>query len=268
MMLTAEARRSLDDVLDVLDADVASAALRSDLAAPLMQLLRADFFASYVRDPDGAGYGHRVSVNMGDANLARYETYFQFNDPLTPRMAAQGRAAIVDRVLDRRTLEHSEFYNDFLAVDGLHHGINYFAYRDGRHLGDLRLWRARSGPPFDDDDLVLLDLVATAFRARLSLEHARTETVLPQRLAEPLTARERQIAVAVADGATDRELCARFHLSYGTVRTHLSHIFENWGIDSRLGIVAAARQGIDEFTDAAGAISLHRDGHDDRSRAV
>ncbi len=233
---------ALDAVLDVLATDPPNELLRLDLARPLMELLGADYFASYVRDADENIYARCVSVNISDAGLASYDTHFQFDDPLTPAMAAQRRAAIVDRTVDRRELERTEFYNDFLATEGLHHGMNYFAYRHSRHLADLRIWRSRNSRPFGDQERQLLDLVAAAFSARLALDwQIRHHADLPPRLAELLTERERQIALAVAAGASDRELCAHLHLSYGTVRTHIAHIFEKWGVESRLGIVAAVR---------------------------
>ncbi|MFD6054161.1 response regulator transcription factor [Agromyces sp. NPDC060279] len=247
-MIAASTRRALDEVLDVLHDERDELVLRGRLASPLMRLLGADYLASYVRDSAAAPYRARVAVNMSDGNLRRYEQYYQFHDPVTPVMAHRQRAAIVDRTIERRTLERTEFYTDFLMADGLHHGINFFAIRRGATLGDLRLWRGRSAPPFGDEERVLLDLVGAAFRARLALAQ-HPPSALPEALATPLTAREREIALALVDGATDRELCARFRISYGTVRTHLGHIFDKWGVSSRLGAIAAARRGIGESTD-------------------
>lgn len=247
------------EVSAIIDGLAGGGDARQALADPLMRLLRADHLASYVWAGADARYRHRVAVNMDAENLRRYEDYFQFHDPLTPRMAAHRRATNVDEVVDRRELERSEFYQDFLARDGLHHGINFFAYRGDEHVGDLRVWRAASSRPFGIEELVLLDLVG----ALLIAYAPAPARPLPPRLAEVLTPREREVARAVLDGLDDRQTCARLRVSYGTVRTHLGHIFEKWGVRSRMGMIAAVRREIGEFVDVDAASGGHAGAHDD-----
>lgn len=235
-------RAIVDSVSDGDDRDI-----RAALAPSLLRLLRADHLASFVWHGGETGYGDRVAINMDPANLQAYELHFQFHDPVTPRMARYETAMDVDSVIDRRELEGSEFYHDFLARDGLHHGINRFVYRGRRHVGDLRVWRSAGRPPFDDDDLAILDLVGFTLGA-----HVRTPRALslPGSMAEILTAREREVATAVLEGLDDAQICARLHISYGTARTHLGHIFDKCGVHSKMGLVAAVRRHISEFADA------------------
>jgi len=51
--------------------------------------------------------------------------------------------------------------------------------------------------------------------------------------ADRLTKREREIAVAIAEGLSNREASARLHLSESTVRNYLQHIFDKLGVSSR-----------------------------------
>ena len=54
-------------------------------------------------------------------------------------MARRRSATLVDDVIARETLMRTEFYNDFLARDGLHHGLNMFIFdgdRDQRYPVD------------------------------------------------------------------------------------------------------------------------------------
>jgi len=44
-------------------------------------------------------------------------------------------------------------------------------------------------------------------------------------LAESLTAREREVAIAVGRGASNAEIAADLHMSVATVKAHISHIF-------------------------------------------
>jgi two-component system, NarL family, nitrate/nitrite response regulator NarL len=49
-----------------------------------------------------------------------------------------------------------------------------------------------------------------------------------------LTPREQQIASAIANGHTNRDIAARLGITEQTVKNHLTSIFEKVGVDSRL----------------------------------
>ncbi len=51
--------------------------------------------------------------------------------------------------------------------------------------------------------------------------------------AKPLTRREKEIAVLVADGLVNREIAERLFLSRRTVESHVEHIFTKLGLSSR-----------------------------------
>ena len=53
------------------------------------------------------------------------------------------------------------------------------------------------------------------------------------RAPEPLTIRERQIMLAVSEGATNREIGRRLRVAEGTVKVHLHHIYRKLGIPNR-----------------------------------
>jgi len=56
-----------------------------------------------------------------------------------------------------------------------------------------------------------------------------------------LTAREREVLQAVADGATNREIARQLWISPHTVRTHLEHIFEKLDVRTRTEATALLR---------------------------
>jgi DNA-binding CsgD family transcriptional regulator len=57
-----------------------------------------------------------------------------------------------------------------------------------------------------------------------------------------LTRREAEMLVAVASGATNREIAERFWISPHTVRTHLAHVFEKLDVSTRTQAVAVLRR--------------------------
>ena len=71
---------------------------------------------------------------------------------------------------------------------------------------------------------------------RLLLTLGRGRTPLPQATArlEKLSPRERDVALAVAAGATNKEIAQRLDIRERTVKAHLSHIFETLDLHDRL----------------------------------
>ena len=59
--------------------------------------------------------------------------------------------------------------------------------------------------------------------------------------ATALTAREIELLELVAQGRTNRAAAAEMFISEATVKTHLVHIFEKLGVDSRTAAIAEAR---------------------------
>ncbi len=63
-----------------------------------------------------------------------------------------------------------------------------------------------------------------------------------------LTAREREVLQALADGLGDREIADRLVLSVDTARRHMANILGKLGADSRLqALVLAVRHGAVEI---------------------
>jgi two-component system response regulator DesR len=60
--------------------------------------------------------------------------------------------------------------------------------------------------------------------------------------ANPLTARERDVLLAVADGAVNSEIAIALHLSAGTVRNYLSTAIQKTGARNRSEAVRIARE--------------------------
>jgi non-specific serine/threonine protein kinase len=63
---------------------------------------------------------------------------------------------------------------------------------------------------------------------------ARPYTIAPPAAAEPLTAREREVAVLVALGQTNREIAARLVVTLRTAESHVERIFAKLGVHSRV----------------------------------
>lgn len=241
MHLTASESRCLSRLFGLLAEDMAEREVRERVGYGLLDLLRADYFASYVWDEAAHHFGGRVSINMSDDTLRSYEAYYQFNDPITYELQARRVPTLVSQVMPQRELMRTEFFNDFLARDGLHWGVNAYSYIGGRNIGDLRIWRGRARDNFDAHTLDLLRLIEPAFTGalhRASLR-ARLSSAPDGLVVSELSPRELAVARMVCEGLTDKQIAQHLGIELSTVRTYLKRAFDKLGVQRR-GAVAAA----------------------------
>jgi len=226
--ISASDLRLFGDIIARLERLGADLDARAVIFMDVMRLLHGDFGASYVWQPQTNRFDEALSYNMDPGNLRRYEDWYQFRDPMTFQLRARRSATLVDEVIPREKLVRTEFYNDFLARDGLHHGINLFIFDRERDLGDLRIWRARGRPDFGERDVRLLDALEPHLRRALRRGTQR----------ERLTSREYDVATLVARGCTDRDIARILGIGFGTVRTHLTKAMNKCGCANRAELSA------------------------------
>ena len=240
MILSTRETSALSRVFALLAEGLGEREVRVGVGRALLDLLEADQFASYVWNAAAARFDDGVSLHMEAANLARYEQWYQFRDPITFPLQARRHATAVSEVMPHEDLARTEFFNDFLAKDGLHWGINLHAFEGDTALGDLRIWRARQRREFDAHDKALLDLIEPAFVA--ALRRAQPPAVITS---APLSPREREVAALVARGLTDKAIARELGISVSSVRTYLRRLAEKSGAHRRAavaGLLGAARR--------------------------
>jgi len=74
------------------------------------------------------------------------------------------------------------------------------------------------------------------------LARQATKSKPPSDLLQRLTDRERQIALAVAEGNSNRQVADLHGISEVTVKSHLSSIFRKLGVKDRVGLVLLLKQ--------------------------
>jgi len=236
MQLSDRQAQVLARVMTTLAEPHSEAEIRGRVGALMLDLLDAQHYASYVRDDARRRFDAGVHLNMEPANLRLYERYYQYHDPITLKLQQHRCAVRVSDVLAQPALMRTEFFNDFLARDGLYWGVNLYAWSGERNIGDMRIWRDRRHENFRDDELALLDLVRPAFTAALLRCRAEApEGAAPQlERAACLSAREREVAELAACGLHDKEIAKRLAISVTTVRTHIDHAFRKLGVYNRV----------------------------------
>src|SRR6267154_3744229 len=239
MYVSAAESRVLARIFGLLSEDLSEHDVREAVGHHLLELLEADYYASFVWQDSTGRFEKAVYLNMDPASIAAYDRYFQQRDTITLKLQARREATLVTQVMPQRDLMRTEFFNDFLARDGLYWGVNAYSFVGGRNIGDIRIWRGRQRGNFDAHTLELLRLIEPAFTG--ALVRAAGGSVTAQAGGSPilrLSVREFEIARMISDDLSDKEIAYRLQVEISTVRTHIERIFGKLGVRRRSGVAS------------------------------
>lgn len=218
--------------------------IRIHTGQQLLRILKADHYASYAWRNAACTFSDTIFLNMAPDNLHAYEHYFQFRDPITPLLQRRRAPTFVTEVMPQRELMRTEFFNDFLARDGLHHGVNLYAHARGINIGDMRIWRGKRREAFDQTTLLVLAIVQPAFtaalqRAAMQAPPGDTDPLVtrPSPAPKALSEREQAITQCICRGLCDKQIAQELGIGFSTVRTHLARIFDKLGVRSRTQLI-------------------------------
>lgn len=233
-------------VIEALHSSLDTQQLRHRAGDRLLDMLNADFFCSYTWCDTEQRFEHGVSINMDPGNLERYEQYYWQCDPITSKLQRYKRAVLVDEVMPHKALAGTEFYQDFLQQDGLHHGVNLYIYDGNRNIADFRIWRRRGQKAFDKDELAILDLLApharNAILNAMPPKPSNNRAALLQKIHPDISAREAEIANQLALGLSDKAVAQQLHIAYATVRSHINSLYSKTGIHRRAAFLHYLQQ--------------------------
>lgn len=234
MQISAKKQRILSDIIGMLSAEHRTGReLRAAIGPSLLDLLDADFYASYAWNAQIEAFELGVSVNLDDACVQIYERHFQHrHKKRLPHWRIRG-AHPVSALIPHRELLRTEIYNEFLRPFGHYYGINLFAFDRAESIGDVRLWRRNGRPDFGATEVELLDLIAPGFTQALKRTTDSSAQATLNGTFIGLSPREAAVAGLAAEGLADKEIARRLNVSFATVRAHLDNAFAKLGVRNR-----------------------------------
>lgn len=248
MYLSSSQTRALGEVMRLLAQAQDADSLRADLALPMLDLLKADTYVSFTWNDESRRFERVKALNQSIENLHAWDEYYRHIDPLTFPMMERRHPTLATQILCQSDLARTEFFNDFLAKDRMHWGVNVYVFAEGLCTADMRIWRQRSRGNFDASELEALRLVEPAFASameRLSwtqkpaAQPARQEHLVDLlRRKTSLSMREAQVASRVLMGCPDKQIAKEMGVEFPTVRFHMSNAFRKLRVENRTQLAA------------------------------
>jgi DNA-binding CsgD family transcriptional regulator len=143
------------------------------------------------------------------------------------------RAMLLSDFLSRRQRLRNPWYLEVQRPRGVEYECKLLLPSPAQTVRGFFFVRGPEGHDFNERDRAVL----TMLRPHL---HAIREDWEGRNRPACLTARETEVLRLVAEGLTNAQIAARLVISPATVRSHLAHVFEKLGVQTRTAAVAAA----------------------------
>lgn len=246
---------TLEHLCGQLEAGLHGSDLASEVLDPIATLIGAEtaslrvLMSSDVREVPRPIATLGIPGSVGDA----YRERFYALDPIR-RLPRRGLAEPVFADPDRPgqwlgvrippamlrllRLEFSEYRRSFLEPNDFFQHVG-FCFHD--QLGRILLFdfhRGRASAPFGRLEVARVSVVGRYLHGRAASRWKSFMPPSPAVLGNSLSARELEVATAVAQGLTNKEVAAALTIGVRTVENHMRSIFAKLGIDSRTQLAA------------------------------
>ncbi|BAN47378.1 helix-turn-helix transcriptional regulator [Metapseudomonas resinovorans] len=199
------------------------------------QVVPASCFAFYRVDEQLRARDFQL-LRMDARTHRDYLAHYRDFDPLQPALCLDEQRPVVPLgdAMARQAGGARLVYQGFLARHGIHDVVEVIAHDRQRPVAGVSLLRTNSLAPFSAEELQRLH----GLRGLLDLAVRR----LPDAPAEldalaGLTPKEREIALLLREGLSNKDLARQLDLGLATVKTHMIHLFRKSGARSRTELV-------------------------------
>lgn len=192
----------------------------------------------------GRKAGHGLKRNYPEDWMAHYAANgYERKDPVPKFAFKTARAFTWDWLVEHGALTPEERCVMHEADEaGLRDGVGIPLYGPNGEIAGIGLANATGGISPDKNMLGLLKAMAWQFHTAYSERCLDAGAGLDE---IRLSAREREILLWAAEGKSDQMIADMLHISYPTVRFHLSNIYRKLGANERIfAVVKAVRRGL------------------------
>jgi DNA-binding CsgD family transcriptional regulator len=155
-------------------------------------------------------------------------------DPLHPRAANNQPFARLSVATHQCASQEAATYRSFAGQCGIADMIEFFFRRNDRIVAGMSvLWTTSCKIP--DGAMSIAEKIHDYLEFNLT---GRLSSTVEESTRYALTSREMEVVELLCCGRTNREISECLNIGLATVKTHLIHIFEKLGVETRSAVVA------------------------------
>ncbi|BBP64845.1 helix-turn-helix transcriptional regulator [Pseudomonas sp. Cab53] len=198
------------------------------------QLIPASRAAFYCVDRHLQAHDFSLHGMSSEMHRDYLDNYRQF-DPLQPSNCVCDEQAVVplSLAMTRQPVRDSQRYRSFLQRYGVVDVVEVFARRDGQPQAAISLLRTAEQGAFTPQQLSQLGALQTLLQLAVAHLPAQADAL------DGLTPKERQIALLLREGVSNKHLARELNVGLPTIKTHLINLFRKVGVSSRTELVSA-----------------------------
>ena len=198
------------------------------------QLVPVSRAAFYCVDRHLQAHDFSLHGMSGEMHRDYLDHYRQF-DPLQPRHCVSNDLAVVPLglAMTRQPMRDNRRYRDFLQRYGVMDVVEIFAHRNGQPQAAISMLRTAEQGAFTSQQLTQLSALQALLQLAVAHWPAHEDAL------SHLTPKERQIALLLRQGVSNKQLARELDVGLPTIKTHLIHLFRKVGVSSRTELVSA-----------------------------
>ena len=204
------------------------------------------FYSHSIEDGRIVNLGNPVVI--GDEALYLEEFHERFlKDSFFERHILASRCEVIrdTDVYPEEVRTQTEWYKQIYMKQGIHYALRAVLIYSQETVGEIDLFRPKSGPDFSDTDMRVLDILAPHVAQMLwkLMAIERTQNVkkgVSKSLFDTfgLTPREGEVVAAIAAGEPDCEIAQKLCISASTLKKHIHNAHKKIGVRSRRQLFA------------------------------
>jgi DNA-binding CsgD family transcriptional regulator len=197
------------------------------------QLIPASRAAFYRVDRHLQAYDFSLHGMSGEMHQDYLDHYCAF-DPLRPRNCLSSPSVVpLSLAMARQPVRDNRCYQRFLQRYGVVDVVEVFVHRAGQPQAAISMLRTAEQGAFTGQQLSQLSALQTLLHLAVA-QLPCTDDGLSQ-----LTPKERQIALLLREGASNKQLARALDIGLPTVKTHLINLFRKTGVSNRTELVSS-----------------------------
>jgi DNA-binding CsgD family transcriptional regulator len=184
-----------------------------------------------------------VKQGIEDKAIGQYHDYYWYLDPFPPKLVIPTPIILTtEQITNLSDFVRTEYYNDFLVPQSIHHQMTIFLSAENQALGVIAVFRPQHEANFSQRERKKAELtapyLASALQKTIVLESNNPVRIISHNLKKfGISQRELDVICLLYQGLENSEIADKLYISRYTVENHLKSIYKKLYAKNRTSLI-------------------------------